>query len=191
MLSTIDRVRARIKDPSLTTSSARFSRGRVRVFPPVSALVLEASEARLEFRLPPLLRGLYTQVANGGFGPGYGILGLEGGYADTMITMGEEGGTLLDWYRAYRGADRRMPEVGSQLVNEEYFSLFIDPDPGSDNWTWFDKLLPISHHGDWQLSCIDCSSPIYPVLRFDGQQSRLTGESPTFEAWIDTWLAGE
>jgi hypothetical protein len=31
-------------------------------------------EERLGFALPPLLRDLYTGVADGGFGPGYGIL---------------------------------------------------------------------------------------------------------------------
>jgi hypothetical protein len=190
-LHTIERVRARIKDPRLTTSITRFSPRRVELFPPASELVVEDSETRLEFRLPPLLRELYTQVANGGFGPGYGIFGLEGGYADAMITMGEEGGTLLDWYYAYRGTDRRMPELGSQLAKDASSILFIDPDPESGNWTWFDKLLPISHHGDWQLSCIDCSSPIYPVLHFDGQQSILRRVCPTFGAWIDAWLTGE
>jgi hypothetical protein len=182
-------VRARIADPTSRTSTAKYSPGRVETFPPASVAVLEASEASLGFRLPPLLRDLYTKVANGGFGPGYGILGLEGGQADPVITMGEEGGTLLDWYYAYRGTDGRMPELGSQLGNQDPFSLFIDPDPESGNWAWFDKLLPISHHGDWQLSCLDCSSSTYPVLRYDGQQSKLRRESPAFEDWIDAWLA--
>ncbi len=34
-------------------------------------------ELDLGFRLPPLMRDLYLQVANGGFGPGWGILSLE------------------------------------------------------------------------------------------------------------------
>lgn len=33
--------------------------------------------------LPELLKGLYA-LANGGFGPGYGILGVRGGFADDM-----------------------------------------------------------------------------------------------------------
>lgn len=191
MPSTIELVRARIRNPKLRTSMGKYSPWRVRLFPPASQLVLEASETRLEFRLPPLLREFYTQVANGGFGPGYGILGLEGGFADPVVTMGDEGGTLLDWYYAYRGTDRRMPGLGSKLAGDESASLFIDPDPRSANWTWFDRLLPISHHGDWRLSCIDCSSPSYPVLRYDGQQSILRQDSPTFEEWIDAWLRGE
>jgi hypothetical protein len=34
--------------------------------------------------LPSLLRRLYLEVANGGFGPGYGVLGLDGGFRDDM-----------------------------------------------------------------------------------------------------------
>lgn len=52
--------------------------------PPQSALNevismkdLAAEESRLGFRLPPILRQLYTRVGNGGFGPGCGLLCLR------------------------------------------------------------------------------------------------------------------
>ena len=41
---------------------------------------LADAERRLGFALPPLLRRLYAEVANGGFGPGSGILGVAGGW---------------------------------------------------------------------------------------------------------------
>lgn len=40
------------------------------------------TERELGFRLPPLLRRLYMEIANGGFGPGAGLIGVEGGYPD-------------------------------------------------------------------------------------------------------------
>ncbi len=40
---------------------------------------LDAAEAELGFALPALLRRLYLEVENGGFGPGAGLLGVEGG----------------------------------------------------------------------------------------------------------------
>ncbi len=46
--------------------------------PPVAVEDITAAEARLGFALPELLRSIYLQVANGGFGPGYGLYGLEG-----------------------------------------------------------------------------------------------------------------
>jgi hypothetical protein len=40
------------------------------------------SERLLGFKLPTAVRQLYTLVANGGFGPDYGLLGLVGGAPD-------------------------------------------------------------------------------------------------------------
>lgn len=44
--------------------------------PPTSVEAVEAAEHVLGYPLPSLLRRLYMQVGNGGFGPGYGIIGL-------------------------------------------------------------------------------------------------------------------
>ena len=44
---------------------------------PASVAALDAAEARLGFALPPLLRRLYAEIANGGFGPGGGLLSIE------------------------------------------------------------------------------------------------------------------
>ena len=41
---------------------------------------LLVTEEALGFSLPPLLRALYTTLANGSFGPGYGIQGAIGGF---------------------------------------------------------------------------------------------------------------
>ena len=50
--------------------------------PPATPEALDAAEARMGAALPPLLRRLYGEVANGGFGPGSGIIGIEGGWTD-------------------------------------------------------------------------------------------------------------
>lgn len=42
--------------------------------PPVTEQVVAQAEAELGFPLPPLLRALYTRVADGGYGPGHGFL---------------------------------------------------------------------------------------------------------------------
>lgn len=48
----------------------------------------EAQVARTEellgFTLPPFLRRVYCEVANGGFGPGYGLIGAEGGKENAL-----------------------------------------------------------------------------------------------------------
>jgi hypothetical protein len=49
-------------------------------FPPASEEQLRATEEALGIPLLPMLRALYRQVANGGFGPANGITGARGGY---------------------------------------------------------------------------------------------------------------
>jgi hypothetical protein len=39
---------------------------------PIDGAELELAESRLSFPLPPLLKRLYVEIGNGGFGPGYG-----------------------------------------------------------------------------------------------------------------------
>lgn len=50
------------------------------VFSPATEEQIHTTERRLGFTLPPLLRLLYLQLANGGFGPGSGLCGVDGGY---------------------------------------------------------------------------------------------------------------
>jgi len=51
---------------------------RPPLLPPCRPEDLERVERQLEVRLPPLLRRLYLEVGEGGYGPGDGILGLAG-----------------------------------------------------------------------------------------------------------------
>src|SRR5260370_17606364 len=45
---------------------------------PASAEKIAGAEADLGFRLDPFLRRVYTEVSDGGIGPGYGLLPLSG-----------------------------------------------------------------------------------------------------------------
>lgn len=194
MSSLIEQVRIRIQDPTRATTLNQYWPGQQRLFPPTTLCVVEATESEFGFRLPTLLSQLYTQAANGGFGPGYGIFGLEGGYADPIPFPPDEsdrtrGGILNDWYFNFRDIDPQMPELDFELLSKGKSTLSIDPEPRPDNWNWFDKLLPISHHGCWQFSCIDCSKPTYPMFYFDGQACQLKPENLTFDEWIRNWLS--
>jgi hypothetical protein len=57
----------------------------IRPHPPVSAAQLAEAEERLGFELPPIVRDLYTQVADGGYGPGYGLNRLIAGDSLTLV----------------------------------------------------------------------------------------------------------
>jgi hypothetical protein len=74
---------------SLNVRMSRFA------YPPASEEQLRATETALGFLLPPVLSALYTEVANGGFGPGGGIQGTLGGYGSRTD---EQAGTIVDDY---------------------------------------------------------------------------------------------
>jgi hypothetical protein len=58
--------------------AAGFSTGNASELPsPASAAALDSAEARIGFAIPEPLRRVYTEVANGGFGPGGGLLSVE------------------------------------------------------------------------------------------------------------------
>lgn len=73
-------IRQRIADPKrridMTTVDVPV------IYPVASKKQVEAVETLVGFSLPWLLRRLYTEVANGGFGPGAGLIGVEGGHTD-------------------------------------------------------------------------------------------------------------
>ncbi|MFY0570025.1 SMI1/KNR4 family protein [Archangium lansingense] len=54
--------------------------------PPLYPVATEAelvnAERRMGLSLPQLLRRVYAEVGNGGYGPGAGLLGVTGGYPD-------------------------------------------------------------------------------------------------------------
>lgn len=63
-------------------------------FAKVSDIAIQDAESKLGFGIAPLLKACYVEVGNGGFGPGYGLIGLEGGaqsdfgsLADTYVQL--------------------------------------------------------------------------------------------------------
>jgi hypothetical protein len=75
---------ARIKefatDPKRRTGyDQRFPKraGRHPLPEPATRQAVEVAEARMGLSLPPLLVRLWTEVANGGFGPAYGLFGVD------------------------------------------------------------------------------------------------------------------
>lgn len=67
-----------------------------RLPPPIPARpdAVEEAQVVMGHPLPGLLRRLYLEIGNGGFGPGYGILGVR---------------TALDLYRAWGATDGLLP----------------------------------------------------------------------------------
>ena len=131
---------------------------------------VENAEQRLGFRLPELLRRIYLEVANGGFGPGYGVMGVEGGFTD------DRGHAVATLYQEWRQTD-----------------------PADPTWLWPSSHLPICHWGCNIHSVVDCTvsgSPVYfidPGMKDEGgpMDTVVKPHKPSLEAWLQGWLDGE
>ena len=159
----------RARDPVRATDVSGEDWNPPRPFhPPADEQALAVAEDELGFSLPHVVKQVYTSVANGGFGPGYGLIGIGGGALD------DQGYDVVKAYRLYR-----------------------QEDPDDPRWYWPTSLLPVCHWGCAIYSCIDCTDDEARVVRFDpnaidGDWSRAyASEGHTFSSWLQAWLRGE
>lgn len=139
-----------------------------RARPPAPESAIADAETALGHGLPPLLRTIYRTVANGGFGPGYGILGVDGGFPDDQRM------TIVDRYRS-----------------------FCETDPHDPTWQWDAAWLPFCHWGCGIYS-VAILAPPYPIFYIDPgnkdegapMASVVTPHKPSIEAFFTDWLAG-
>jgi hypothetical protein len=127
----------------------------------------EASETALGFSVPVLLKSLYEKVGNGGFGPGYGLIGLKGGAPD---------------------------DQGKDAI--ELHELYSSRDPEDSSWAWPEGLLPICHWGCAIYSCVDCKDADYSIVTFDPNlhdqswAQCFIRTNRNLESWLDAWAGG-
>jgi hypothetical protein len=134
----VSRIRARASNPDTIHDMAQGLSPAPRVFPPATQEQIAAAEQSLGFDLPALYKRILAEVGNGGFGPGYGLLGVQGGYP------GFSEGSLSDFYAHCR---RQGPE--------------------GDGAAWPSLVLPVCTWGCGIYSCLDCGEPGAPVLVYD------------------------
>lgn len=166
----IERLKERAKDPSRALDGEL-----TKVYAPVKEKIVVAAERKLGFPFPELLREIYTKIGNGGFGPAYGFIGLQGG--------------AIDEFR------RSLVRVYQDMKQYQEDSLL---------WCWPERLLPVCRLGCGMWSCLDCKRATVPVFIFDPNnlqsdpddedETRLRWansfwfESRSFTAWLDAWL---
>ncbi|MBC8101961.1 MAG: SMI1/KNR4 family protein [Cytophagales bacterium] len=159
-------IKQRIHDPEAATDMG----GLQEVHPPTTPEKIAAAEATLGFSLPPLLKRLYVEVANGGFGPGYGIAGLDGCGAD------EGNSDLLALYQA--------------RFSEEWRTEFPD---------WPPRTLSLAYLGCAMYVVADCSTPHTAMFLFEpnvseeelGYKNCLMPFGCGLEDWLYAWAKGE
>jgi hypothetical protein len=131
---------------------------------PASPAAVEEAERLLGLGLPVLLRRLSLEVGNGGFGPGYGILGVDGGHTDGQNTAVE----LFPW-RWSPPAPWAATAVLLPICawGCGIFSLVNCADPQAGMWGWDPNPLP---HDDLGKALHD--------------------QTMTLTDWLERWLQG-
>ncbi|WP_269858605.1 SMI1/KNR4 family protein [Streptomyces sp. RPT161] len=157
-------------DRLLARVTARARERCAPLRPPVSEGELAAAVRILGFPLHPLLDRLYREVADGGFGPGYGLFRLSA-LADDRSS--ETAGPLTAAYR-----DRRAPNLRDR------------------DWFWPEGVVPVLTWGCGMLACVDCRSPRGTVLLFepnavqDDWADAWFVDSDSLADWLETSLDG-
>ncbi len=128
--------------------------------------ILVKLEQELGFALPDLLKALYLQVGDGGFGPGFGLFGALSGHY-----LSDEPFTLAELYRRSLHATR-----------------WHDGSPAG----WRERMLPICEWGCDFLGCIDCTDGDFSVYlsEFDARPVAFHPQHVTFRDWIEAWADG-
>jgi hypothetical protein len=145
---------------------ASMNRPAERPLPaPATPQALDDAEARMGAAIPPLLRRLYAEVANGGFGPGSGIIGIKGGWPD------DHGRTI-----------------------EDLFEMMSEGDPDEPTWNWPAGLMPIVDSSPvW--TCVETAAPGNRVVDFDheevdygGWDAAFSDVAPSLHDWLAAWV---
>ena len=140
----------------------------LQLHPPATEATIRIAENRIGFKLPSFLRLVYMGVGNGGFGPGYGIVGLEGGFLD-------DGRDITGVYESLSEKD--------------------DSDP---QWLWPAFQVPICTWGCAIYTCVDAFTDEGEVYTFDpnGHEigepiARLFARThESIKSWFRDWANG-
>lgn len=141
--------------------------------PPLTEEQVAEAEAILGFTLPTALRTLYTRLANGGFGPHYGILRLTG--EASKIDR-----TVLEWHQGY-----------SERCT--FFDLEDQVQPGkgitfADSY-WPHAVVPICEEGCGNYFCLDVTTGhILTSGIWDAHEYCLAYVADSLEQWLKAWL---
>jgi SMI1 / KNR4 family (SUKH-1) len=126
--------------------------------------VISATERELGLQLPQTLRKLYTEIGDGGFGPGYGFLRMSS-------PSRPHDDTVVDLYQSFHG-----------------------PDPSDSTWKWPEGLLLISDWGCAIRTGVICGTNrivvFDPNLHDSDWADTFLDQDCSLEEWLQSWCDG-
>ena len=138
---------------------------------PATMAAVSAAEAELGFSLHPLLIRVYTEVADGGIGPGYGLLPL--------------GARAASGLRPPAAAAR----AGASSLCGTYRTLRTGGHENEWPRRWPEQLLPLWDWGGAIWTCLDVVSPAGDIVTHDD----VAGATLTvfhLRTWLAAWVSG-
>ena len=152
-------------------------------FPPAPEEQLRLSEEAMGFPYPPLLRTLYLRLANGGFGPAYGLVGAFGGYADAMRKE-EQHEYILQESIVYPSFSEEITLIDLEQCEKsagDRKKIYLDP------LFWPKYIIELCEWGCGYFSLLH--APTGRVYYFG--EDYLFHQADSLEEWLERWLRGE
>ena len=170
MESLIAHIRKQVADPLRAVDSATWVEPMPTIAPPATPAEVDAAEEVLGFPIPLLLRRLYVEVGNGGFGPSYGLEGVP-----------------------------RIPPVPGTADLVALYEMYNSGPPEDDpRHMWPHGWVPLISGGCLYMECADFLATPHRVRRYDGNAGKwgrpidewFEPVAASLEAWLEAWLAG-
>ena len=164
----VTRIKARVADPLRAVEAATWVMPMPTVRPPATSAEVDAAEMALGFSIPMLLRRLYTEVGNGGFGPSYGLEGVP-----------------------------TIPPTPGEADIVAMYEQYSEPSPDYPAWRWQRGLVPLISGGCLYIECVNFLRPPHPVAMFDGNDydparpvnKSLRPVAASLDERLEMWLA--
>lgn len=144
---------------------------------PATEEQLQATEQELGFPLPPFLRLLYSHIANGGFGPGHGLIGAIGGF--------DEAGSIAEMYQYHTARGQLINLEQDERASRSDASLEL-PDT-----VWPRSMLYLCDRGQGDVSCLDCVTERVFLVHMGAKFHRyvLEIQASSLQEWWEQWIA--
>lgn len=164
----IARIKARVADPLRAVDAATWVVSMPTISRPATIAEVDAAEAALGFPIPLLLRRLYTEVGNGGFGPSYGLEGVP-----------------------------TIPPTPGTADIVALYEQYSEPSPEYPAHQWPHGLVPLISGGCLFMECVDFTRPPFAVVMFDGNDcdwerpvvESLAPVAASLEERLEMWLS--
>jgi hypothetical protein len=165
----VDQIKERVLNPKRGTYLAEQRHSQNKPFPFATMEQIETTEAQIGFRLPELIREIYLHVGNGGFGPGYGIGGVDGG---------------AQIYDSNLAQNVILCRSTADFLAEEEDETEDEYRP---NWYWGDQYIMYCYWGCNVTTLVDCSDTSLPIYSLDSFDVALHTSKTLRQWWLD-WL---